>query len=78
MGSSATSHSRSHSRASSVNRQQSTFCLSRVSPVTSRNLLDDDGSLRATDLSSFRIPKKKRFLPKFRDFSFFHLKIRLY
>uniref|UniRef100_A0A1I8EV77 C3H1-type domain-containing protein n=1 Tax=Wuchereria bancrofti TaxID=6293 RepID=A0A1I8EV77_WUCBA len=61
-GSSVTSRSRSHSRASSRSRHQSTFRLSLGSAVASRNLIDDDGSLRATDLSSFRIPKK-RFSP---------------
>ncbi|VDK81519.1 unnamed protein product [Litomosoides sigmodontis] len=62
-GSSVTSRSRSRSRASSGSRHQSTFRLSLVSAVASRNLIDDDGSLRATDLSSFRIPKKKRSSP---------------
>ncbi|EFO28343.2 hypothetical protein LOAG_00120 [Loa loa] len=62
-GSSVTSRSRSHSRASSGSRHQSTFRFSLVSAVASRNLIDDDGSLRATDLSSFRIPKKKRSSP---------------
>uniref|UniRef100_A0A0R3RGT2 C3H1-type domain-containing protein n=1 Tax=Elaeophora elaphi TaxID=1147741 RepID=A0A0R3RGT2_9BILA len=61
--SSVTSRSRSHSRASSGSRHQSTFRLSLMSAVASRNLIDDDGSLRATDLSSFRIPKKKRSSP---------------
>uniref|UniRef100_A0A915PZV0 C3H1-type domain-containing protein n=1 Tax=Setaria digitata TaxID=48799 RepID=A0A915PZV0_9BILA len=61
--SSVTSRSRSHSRTSSGSRRQSTFRLSLVSAVASRNLIDDDGSLRATDLSSFRIPKKKRSSP---------------
>ncbi|VDO31575.1 unnamed protein product [Brugia timori] len=65
-GSSVTSRSRSHSRPSSRNRHQSTFRPSLGSAVASRNLIDDDGSLRATDLSSFRIPKKKRFYPNFR------------
>ncbi|KAM3721344.1 Zinc finger CCCH domain-containing protein [Dirofilaria immitis] len=63
VASSVTSRSRSHSRASSGSRHQSTFRLSLVSAVASRNLIDDDGSLRATDLSSFRIPKKKRSSP---------------
>ncbi|KAK6106565.1 hypothetical protein QQG55_24715 [Brugia pahangi] len=62
-GSSVTSRSRSHSRPSSRNRHQSTFRPSLGSAVASRNLIDDDGSLRATDLSSFRIPKKKRSSP---------------
>ncbi|VDK76641.1 unnamed protein product [Onchocerca ochengi] len=65
IASSITSRSRSHSRASSGSRHQSTFRLSLASAVASRNLIDDDGSLRATDLSSFRIPKKKRFYPNF-------------
>ncbi|KAL3997885.1 hypothetical protein ACH3XW_12755 [Acanthocheilonema viteae] len=62
-GSSATSRSRSHSRASSGSHRQSSFRPSLASAVASRNLIDDDGSLRATDLSSFRIPKKKRSSP---------------
>ncbi|CAG9539034.1 unnamed protein product [Cercopithifilaria johnstoni] len=61
--SSVTSRSRSRSRASSGSRHQSTFRLSLVSAIASRSLIDDDGSLRATDLSSFRIPKKKRSSP---------------
>lgn len=70
-GSSVTSRSRSHSRASSGSRHQSTFRLSLVSAVASRNLIDDDGSLRATDLSSFRIPKKKRFYLNFHHLNHF-------
>ncbi|VDN00838.1 unnamed protein product [Thelazia callipaeda] len=61
--SSATSRSRSPSRTSSVSYHKRTAHLSLASSVASKNLIDDDGSLRTTDLSSFRIPKKKRFSP---------------
>ncbi|VDN18045.1 unnamed protein product [Gongylonema pulchrum] len=54
---SATSRSQSPSHTSSQRRQQS---ISLASAVASKNLIDEDGAVRATDLSSFRIPKKKR------------------
>lgn len=62
-GGSSVSSSRSDSReshSSSHGRRRPTSRPSLASAVPLKNLFDDDGSIRPTDLSSFRIPKKKR------------------
>uniref|UniRef100_A0A0N5AKN1 BAT2_N domain-containing protein n=1 Tax=Syphacia muris TaxID=451379 RepID=A0A0N5AKN1_9BILA len=45
---------------SSDRRRKAATKVSLASAVPLKNLFDDDGSIRQTDLSSFRIPKKKR------------------
>ncbi|MFH4975252.1 hypothetical protein AB6A40_001961 [Gnathostoma spinigerum] len=57
-GSSPTS-SRTSSRSSSHDRRKGVK-RSLAAAVPLKSLFDDDGSIRQTDLSSFRIPKKKR------------------